>query len=341
MGSVKDLAVLKQPEPNKTGIGYFTFSDRYSVFDWGEMPNHITNKGKSLCIIGAYFFEKAEEMGIKTHYLGVMKDNQSKRLAELDEPTNSLKIRLLRVIRPEIRGNVYEYSVYQRETANFLIPLEVIYRNYLPAGSSVFRRLKEGTLRLEDLGLDKTPSPGQKLEKPILDVSTKLEATDRYINWQEAQNIAGLTREEVDEIKKVTLQVNELITKKASNLGLVHEDGKVEFGFDENRNLLLVDVVGTPDECRFTFQDIPVSKEVARIFYRSTVWYKELEEAKRKDRVRWKELVRSVPPPLPSRLLESISFLYQAFCNEITGRNWFETPALEQILVEIKESLKL
>jgi len=341
MGSVKDLVVLRKPEAGTPGVGCFTFSDRYSVFDWGEMPNHIANKGKALCIIGAYFFEKAEEMGINTHYLGVMQDNQSKRLTEIKEPVNSLKIRLLRVIKPEIRGNAYDYSVYRRETSNFLIPLEVIYRNYLPAGSSVFRRLKEGTLRLEDIGLDKMPSPGQKLEKPILDVSTKLEATDRYVDWQEAQSVAGLTREEVEEIKKVTLQVNELVTKKTSKLGLVHEDGKVEFGFDENRNLLLVDVFGTPDECRFTFQDIPVSKEVARIFYRNTTWFREVEEAKRKDRVRWKELVRSVPPPLPPRLLESISLLYQAFCNEVTGRNWFSTPSLREILSGIRESLRL
>jgi len=341
MGSVKDLVVLKKPEAGQSGIGCFTFSDRYSVFDWGEMPNHITNKGRALCITGAYFFEKAEEMGIKTHYLGVVENDQSERLAELKEPVNSLKIKLLRVVKPEIKNNVYDYSVYKKETSNFLIPLEVIYRNYLPAGSSVFKRLKDGTLKLEDIGLNKMPSPGEKLEKPMLDVSTKLEATDRYIDWQEAQSIAGLTREEVEEIRKVTLRVNELITKKVSRLGLVHEDGKVEFGFDENRNLLLVDVVGTPDECRLTFQDIPVSKEVARIFYRNTTWFKEVEEAKRKDRVRWKELVRSAPPPLPPRLLESISLLYQAFCNEITGRNWFETPPLEEILLEMKGALKL
>jgi len=340
MGSVKDLVVLRKPEAGRPGIGCFTFSDRYSVFDWGEMPNHITNKGKALCIIGAYFFEKAEEMGIKTHYLGVMQDNQSKRLADLEEPVNSLKIKLLRVVKPEIKGNVYDYSVYKRETSNFLIPLEVIYRNYLPAGSSVFNRLKEGTLTLEDIGLDRMPSPGEKLEKPILDVSTKLEATDRYIGWEEAKNIAGLTYDETEQIKNVTLLVNKIITTEVAKLGLISEDGKVEFGFDENRNLLLVDVVGTPDECRFTFQDIPVSKEVARIFYRSTIWYKELEEAKRKDRVRWKELVRSVPPPLPPRLRESISLLYQAFCNEVTGRNWFSTPSLREILSEIRESLK-
>lgn len=39
MGSVKDLAVLKEPAGTETGTGRFIFSDRYSVFDWGEMPD--------------------------------------------------------------------------------------------------------------------------------------------------------------------------------------------------------------------------------------------------------------------------------------------------------------
>ena len=69
MGSVKDVKIIKKPEGNKTGFGEFIFSDKYSIFDWGEMPNLIMNKGKALCIIGAYFFEKLEEREIRTHYI--------------------------------------------------------------------------------------------------------------------------------------------------------------------------------------------------------------------------------------------------------------------------------
>ncbi|HLD77425.1 MAG TPA: phosphoribosylaminoimidazolesuccinocarboxamide synthase, partial [archaeon] len=38
MGSVKDLAVVRPTTETTMGIGRFHFSDRYSVFDWGEMP---------------------------------------------------------------------------------------------------------------------------------------------------------------------------------------------------------------------------------------------------------------------------------------------------------------
>jgi uncharacterized metal-binding protein len=53
------------------------------------------------------------------------------------------------------------------------------------------------------LGLDHYPKPGEKLEKPILIVSTKLEEHDRYLTWADAKKTSGLTVEEVAEIKKL------------------------------------------------------------------------------------------------------------------------------------------
>lgn len=339
MGSVKDLMLLRKAENDKEGVGQFIFSDRYSVFDWGEMPDHITNKGKSICIATAYFFEKLEKSGIKTHYVGVVEDGKTKKLSELTEPQNIIEFKLLRVIKPKIQGNSYDYSIYQKEKGNFLIPLEVIYRNSLPEGSSVFKRLREGSLKLEDIGLKENPLPGKVLEKPILDVSTKLESTDRYIDWEEAREICSLTEEELKEIKKVTLLINELITAEAKRIGLFNEDGKVEFGFDKERNLILVDALGTLDECRFTYQGLPVSKEIARIYYRKTDWYEDVELAKNQDRLNWKTLVKSSPSHLPEDLASSISQIYMAYTNELTERKWFDVPLLQEVLNKIKNLL--
>ncbi len=339
MGSVKDLAVFIEPTVGNMGRGQFIFSDRYSVFDWGEMPDHLLNKGKALCILSAYFFEKLFEMGIKTHYLGLIEDSKLKSLSELNGPVNVMEITLLRVIKPGMDNGEYQYSAYQKDATNFLIPFEIIYRNALPEGSSVFKRLKEGSLKLRDIGLDKMPSPNDLLNQPILELSTKLESTDRYLSWGEARNLVELTDNEIEEIKRTTLIINELITKEVNRIGLVNEDGKVEFGFDGLRNLMLIDVLGTPDECRFTYKEMPVSKEIARIFYRNTRWYEEIEKAKIKDRTRWKEYVNSSPPPLPTQLYRLISLLYQVCCNEITQRRWFVTPSLKEILAELHSIL--
>jgi phosphoribosylaminoimidazole-succinocarboxamide synthase len=339
MGSVKDLQVIKKATPEERGIGQFHFSDRYSVFDWGEMPDLITNKGRALCIMGAYFFEKLENMGINTHYRGLVENGEVKKLAELNTPVDIMEVSLVCVLKPEIKGETYDYSIYNISPVNTLIPLEVIYRNSLPSGSSVFRRLEEGSLTLAEIGLTEMPKPNDVLKEPIIDASTKLEVTDRYLSWQEAQKIAVLSNEEMALLKETTSRINDLITERTAQAGLINEDGKVEYGFDEKRQLILVDVLGTPDECRFTYGGIPVSKEVARIYYRKTEWYQHVEQAKNEDRAHWKERVATQPPNLPPRLFDLISYLYQSTCNEITQREWFSTPPLAEILFKIKEQL--
>lgn len=336
MGSVKDLIVIEKLYKNKSGRGRFVFSDRYSVFDWGEMPDHIPNKGKSLCISAAYFFEKLENMGIKTHYLGLIEVGQLKRISDVKVPVDVMEVELLRVLKPQKTADGYDYSDYKKEDRNFLVPLEVIFRNSLPAGSSVFKRLGRGELKLKELGLEKMPIPGENLEKPFLDLSTKLEESDRYMNWKEAKRITNFSEDQLTEIRNVTTIVNKLITEEADRIGLKYEDGKIEFGLDDNKKLLIVDVLGTLDECRFTFKGMPISKEIARLYYRKSSWYQEILTAKKRNIYNWKDEVKSEPLPLPDRLKELISMAYCAFTNEITGRVWFpEILAMKKILEEI------
>jgi len=340
MGSVKDLEVLQGAAGNQAGRGRFIFSDRYSVFDWGEMPDHIPNKGKSLCLVSAYFLESLEKKGVKTHYLGLVEDGEVKRLDEIDAPSGSMEFKLLRVIEPTETEGAFDYSVFGQERASLLIPLEVIYRNALPPGSSVFKRLKDGSLKLEDIGLDEMPQPGQVLDGALLDFSTKLEPSDRYLSLEEAKRICDLSDDELENIRETTLAANDMITEEAGRLGLFNEDGKMEFGFDSDRNLMLVDALGTLDECRFTYEGFPVSKEVARIHYRKTDWFRDVEKAKKIDAVNWKSLVESSPPPLPEELLRSISLVYMAYANEITGRELFDAPSLKEPLQVIRDFLQ-
>jgi phosphoribosylaminoimidazole-succinocarboxamide synthase len=341
MGSVKDLKIIEQPVGGRSGWGLFTFSDRYSVFDWGEMPDQITNKGKALCTIGAYFFERLLNLGIDCHYRGLLYgQGVVRRLKSIINAPSNMAVNLYRVIRPKEREGWYDYSAYRETTENFLIPLEVIYRNRLPEGSSVFKRLAEGTVSLDGLGLKKIPSPGDILDRPMLDVSTKLEATDRYLDWSEARAISGLSDFKFNRMKKLVEEINSIITHEVGKIGLVNEDGKLEFAVNGEGNVVVVDVLGTPDECRFTYNGIHVSKELARIYYRGSEWHRDVEEAKMKDRTAWKSLVTKKPPRLPERMARLISGMYQAVANELTGTRWFPVESLAEIMRDIQSELE-
>jgi len=350
MGSVKDLEVIKKPTPDAMGIGRFLFSDRYSVFDWGEMPDHIGGKGAALCLMGAYCFEQLERKGVTSHYRGLVGANgRAVKTKELKQPESIMEVSLVNVYPPKtsiVNGKVFHnYSMYTPNLKNCLIPLEIIYRNGLPEGSSVFRRLEQGKISFRDLGLDHYPKPGEQLAKPIFDVSTKLEETDRYVTWAEAQKMARLTDQELADVTSVLLTADETITEIASKAGLKNEDGKIELAFDENRKLMIVDVVGTLDECRFTFNGVHVSKEIARQFYKKTSWYTDLEQAKKEAEVKgiedWKSLCKSQPPKLPVKLKTIISEMYMAAANEVAGHKLFNAPLLADVIIKYEDYLKV
>jgi phosphoribosylaminoimidazole-succinocarboxamide synthase len=343
MGSVKDLEIVKKPTKDKMGVGRFHFSDRYSVFDWGEMPDLIDGKGAALCMMGAYCFEKLEEKNVKTHYRGLVdKSGKVVRFDGLKEPSSVMEINLVNVYKPEAHvehGRLkYDYGVYTSDLRNFLVPLEIIYRNGLPEGSSVFKRLEQGSVTVRDLGLDHYPQAGERLKKPIFDVSTKLEEGDRYVSWAEAQRIAGLTIKELAEVKRLLLCVDETITEIAARAGLVNEDGKIELAFDPQRRLMVVDVVGTLDECRFTYDGLHVSKEIVRQYYRKTDWFRDVEEAKKKAEKEgaedWKKLVKTQPPKLNPKLKNITSQMYMTTANELTEKRMFNVPKLAEIIKE-------
>jgi phosphoribosylaminoimidazole-succinocarboxamide synthase len=350
MGSVKDLQVIEKPTADTMGVGRFHFSDRYSVFDWGEMPDHIDGKGAALCLMGAYCFEWLETKGIETHYRGLVdKNGKVVTFEELEAPTSTMEVHLVNVYQPETRvtqGKVkYDYSRYTPNLKNCLIPLEIIYRNGLPEGSSVFKRLEQGKVTIKDLGLDHHPRPGERFAKPIFDVSTKLEETDRYVTWEEARKIAGLTTQEVAAVKAVLSKVNDAISRIASHAGLKNEDGKIELAFNNERRLMVVDVVGTLDECRFTYDGVHVSKEIARQFYKKTDWYKDVEEAKKTADIQgvkdWKALCKSQPPKLDAQLKTIISEMYMAAANEMTERKMFAVLSLADTVKKYRTYSKL
>ena len=88
----------------------FEFTDRYSVFDWGQMPDFIEKKGEALAVIGKIFFDLLGKKGIQHHCLGLVSESGH------DAPkgvTRWMRVRPVKVYRPEINSQGYDYSIYQ------------------------------------------------------------------------------------------------------------------------------------------------------------------------------------------------------------------------------------
>ncbi len=335
-GSVKAIETLEPPQDERFGIADMVFSDDYSVFDYGKMPDKIEEKGAALCMMSSYLFERIGN-AVNTHYLGVVNgEGELAKTADLRSPSSRMRILLANKHVPKRMQNAYDYSVFNSSLKNFLIPLEFIYRNSLPAGSSVFRRLKTGELSLEELGLDHFPAEGEKLPFPFLDLSTKLEAFDDYISWHEGKKRAGLAGYEVEDIRQKMLLVNDIISREFEAAGMVNDDGKLEFVMSPSRIVYLGDAVGTLDECRITYKGIQFSKEAARQFYRKEQpeWVEQIEAAKKAGSPDWKALVSIEPIRLPEDLRQIVSHMYTSAANAILGRKLFDAPSLDDVAAE-------
>ncbi len=316
MGSVKDLKIIRKPTEAEMGEGVFVFSDRYSIFDYGEMPDHIKGKGEALCLMAATNFKELEKRGLKTHFIGL-------------ESKNEMKIKLVRRIEPE---------KLTPESRNCMVPLEIIFRDALPEGSSVFKRVAKGETTWKDLGLDHDGRPGEKLKKPIIDFSTKFETFDRYFRTiQEIIDYYRLGPERMDEIRGQALKINGYLRERSVKLGWEHMDGKVEGAIDSSGRLMWVDVFGTLDEDRFELDGFTLSKQFLRDYYKRTPWYAEFMEAKEQNlpEERW-----PVPPKLPPELLELASDIYKSACNEWTGERHFEVRPLRELIKNDYQKLK-
>lgn len=370
-GSVKNIRGEVSAE-NGSDVLLFEYSDRFSVFDWGEMPDQLTDKGRALSVMGKYFFrylenpkhwsdlfERSEIINrFNSQYLAELKTSDLYKkwceqglshhaLLEDEEiafNSNLMKVKKIDVLRPALINQSYDYSPYNKKPVNALVPLEIIFRLGLPKGNSLSKRLGNNPVLWKEFGFDSIPQAGELLKKPVLDFSTKLERGDRYLDYREARIIAGLSEAEWTELHQMTHLIALNLYSVHASMGLELLDGKIEVAFIEDekgkRSFMLVDSIGI-DELRLLSNGKSFSKEFLREFYKDSKWYNDLEAAKLEGKMTGKDFKKlcienfhSEPSRLPSEILERALFVYKSYCNALAAKMSGELPFESDLTLE-------
>jgi phosphoribosylaminoimidazole-succinocarboxamide synthase len=389
-GSVKDL---KGPVRARAGGEMaegliFEYTDAYSVFDWGRMPDSLPRKGEALAILACDWFEKLEKAetwkefsrspealglrkgnrfgaafnevgedlqlnGLRTHYLGALPaypadatEIQPVKLQDLSAPVKSMAVRQVSVVKPvftTVLGRALpDYHPTRLAPLPRLVPLEVIFRFSLPEGSSLFERVSRDPGYMASLGFpDAKIQAGAKWDFPLLELFTKLEASDRPVPLTEALSISGLSATQLQDLLFRTAWVSGALKWLCSRAGVELADGKLEWGVNEQGRCFLVDAVG-PDELRILKDGVQLSKEFLRTHYRDTTWYETVVKAKENSKntgsADWKRGVPLPPPALPPAKKELASQVYLSLTNALTGRTWFpDAWGMERVVLELKK----
>ena len=366
-GSVKNIRGVVSAETL-----LFEYSDRYSVFDWGEMPDQLEGKGQALSIMGKAFFlylenpknwrelfnQKIIQLSFSSDYLEELQNsNLFKKYCEsglnhhadlsakeVDWNSPFLKVKNVSVLRPPFERSKYNYEQYTKRPLNTLVPLEIIFRIGLPEGNSLSKRLGRDSTSWKNFGFSEVPTNGSLLTKPIIDFSTKLERGDRYLDYSEAQSIAGINNAEWSELHEMTHLI-------ALNLFFIHHqmdlelwDGKIEVAFIEGadgfRSFMLVDSVGI-DELRLLYRGKSFSKEFLRESYKASQWYMNLEAAKKDSLVSGEDFknicknkYHSNPLPLAPEIKQRALAVYKSYCNTLCEKTQLEIPFEKDFTLE-------
>jgi phosphoribosylaminoimidazole-succinocarboxamide synthase len=164
---------------------------------------------------------------------------------------------------------------------------------------------------------------GELLPEPFIEVSTKLEKTDRLLDKASALKLSGLSPSEYEDAREIVLRIDDDMRKSVEPRGLIHVDGKKELAFDDDRQIMVVVVYGTADEDRFwdkagydQGEFVDLSKEYVRQYYRKTGYKDDLYAA------RSKGLAEPNIPSLPADVIDQTSKIYVELYERITGESF-------------------
>jgi phosphoribosylaminoimidazole-succinocarboxamide synthase len=194
-----------------------------------------------------------------------------------------------------------------------MIPVESVVRGYLYG--SLYERLTKG-----EISLPVEPVLAAKLPEPYFDPTTKSEVKDEPVTVEQIEEEGWLDSEQLEAVKGKTLEIYNKISLRAEKAGFILADLKLEFGFDNQENIVLADSIG-PDEFRLwpkadyspgkiqeSYDKQPIRDWLGKVGYKKT-----LDGSRKEGRPTPR------PPDLPSDLIQETSQRYIIGYERLTG----------------------
>ncbi|MDH4271322.1 MAG: phosphoribosylaminoimidazolesuccinocarboxamide synthase [Candidatus Aminicenantes bacterium] len=259
-------------------------TDRISAFDF-VLPSLIPDKGKILTQLSKFWFDFTAYI-CPNHVLTM-------EFSQYPQPLQKYKDLL------------DKRSMLVKKTK--VIPVECVVRGYL-AGSG-WKEYKESG-KTSGIKLPPGLKESDRLPNPIFAPATKAEeGHDLNISFKEMKKTIG-DDELAQKVKKTSLKLYQKASLYALSKGIIIADTKFEFGLDRD-DLILVDEIFTPDSSRFWplqsykpgKSQASLDKQFVRDYLLSSSW----------DR-------NSIPPPLPSQIIEQTAARYFEIYSLLSGR---------------------
>jgi phosphoribosylaminoimidazole-succinocarboxamide synthase len=265
-------------------------TDRISAFDV-VLPRGIPNKGHVLNRLSSFWFRRTAD---------IIPNHMAEAVDDIHCIDSYLPANMKFTCPPYLRGRSMVVKKVKR------IPIECVVRGYI-SGSAWEEYKEKGTVNGNSMpaGLEES----QELETPIFTPTTKADSGhDEPMTMKEVEKLVGGPM--AKELEEKSLDLYNHGRQYAREHGLIIADTKFEFGVDNNR-LILIDELLTPDSSRFW--DLMIydpgksqpsfDKQPVRDYLASTGWNK-----------------KPPAPDLPDEIIEATSERYTEVYERLTGR---------------------
>ncbi|MCS3904028.1 phosphoribosylaminoimidazole-succinocarboxamide synthase [Methylohalomonas lacus] len=285
---IRDLPLLSQGKVRDIyAVGddhlLIVTSDRLSAFDV-ILPDPIPDKGRVLNRVANFWFARTAGR-IRNHLADIPLADVVPDAAE----------------RAPLEGR----SVVVRRCQ--ALPVEAVARGYI-IGSGW--KDYQGSGRICGIPLPAGLRQAEQLPEPIFTPATKAEVGDHDENISFEQMADRIGKELAERIREQTLAIYSEAAAYAAERGIIIADTKLEFGLDDDGELILIDEVLTPDSSRFWPADeyqvgsSPPSfdKQFVRDYLESLDWDK-----------------KPPAPRLPTEIIDKTAAKYREAETRLTG----------------------
>lgn len=198
-------------------------TDRISAFDV-ILPNPVPGKGAVLTSVSNFWFERMQGQ-VANHFSDLALED----VLTADEVAQvSGRASLVKKLAP--------------------LPIEAIVRGYI-IGSGWKDYQKSG--KVCGIELPAGLQQAQQLPEPIYTPSTKAEMGEHDENISYDATVKLVGEDIAAQVRDIAISIYKQAAEYARTRGIIIADTKLEFGLDENDQLVLIDEVLTPDSSRF------------------------------------------------------------------------------------------
>lgn len=296
------------------------FTDRYAIYDWGDMPEDLQGKAEAMAFLAWFFFDHLGNPASWQNTATFKGMEKSPRLARLAD--EGLPHHMIGLAGGDLRPLSLDREILSPSKHLLVKPL--VYPDDAVRDDEAAERVLPFAVRFT---FDGTPADKLAVAYISSDDGSVLSPTTAVAKGK-------LSAVELDELDHLAKLVALRLRATCKDIGADLAEGTLHFAVTGTagaapRDFMLVDALG-PDDLKLYVGNVAMSQDVLQLGYRGSNWLTAMDKAKSMAAERgerdWKRIcieeLKAHPPLLSPMVKEKAVMVYKSLAREFSQRHY-------------------